>query len=191
MKLKAPLILASQSPRRQQLLREAGFEFKVETRPVNEYFPEDIHPRAVAVLIAENKAKAYDDLAKKNIVITADTIVALQDRILGKPGSKEEAEAMLKVLSGTTHAVITAVTIFHKGKFHSFSEETQVTFRKLEDDMIKHYVKKYKPMDKAGAYGIQEWIGMMGVSRIEGDYYNVVGLPIGRLYQELKAFEKA
>lgn len=183
-----PLILASQSPRRQQLLREAGFEFEVLVRPVEEIIPDDLHPRAVAVLLAENKAKAYDDLSQQYIIITADTLVALEDEIMGKPGDREEAISMLSKLSGKTHQVISAVTLFHDGKFKSVVEETVVTFRELQQSEIEHYVDKYQPFDKAGAYGIQEWIGMIGISRIEGTYYNVMGLPMGKLYQELIAF---
>ncbi|RMG55384.1 MAG: septum formation protein Maf [Bacteroidetes bacterium] len=189
MKTKAPLILGSQSPRRQQLLREAGFEFEVVVRPVNEYFPEDLHPRAVAVMISENKAKPFDDLSQKHIVITADTIVALEDQLMGKPADAKEATEMLSQLSGRTHAVYTGVTLFYKGRFRSFAEETMVTFRRLKPEEIKYYVDTFKPFDKAGAYGIQEWIGMTGVSRIEGDYYNVVGLPLARLFQELDLVE--
>lgn len=185
MKTKAPLILASQSPRRQQLLKDAGFDFEVITRPVSEYVPEDIHPRAVAVLISENKAKAYDDLAKENVVITADTIVAVDDEVLGKPADREEAIRMLRMLSGRSHVVISGATIFHKGRFKSISDETVVTFRKLDSSEINYYLENYNPFDKAGSYGIQEWIGMIGVSRIEGDFYNVMGLPIGKLYYEL------
>ena len=189
MKTKAPLILGSQSPRRQELLRAAGFEFEVVVRPVEEYFPEDLHPRAVAVMISENKAKPFDDLCNEHIVITADTIVALEDELMGKPADSAEAIAMLGRLSGRTHAVYTGVTLFYKGRFRSFAEETLVTFRRLKKEEIAYYVEHYQPLDKAGAYGIQEWIGMAGVSRIEGDYYNVVGLPLARLFQELEQVE--
>lgn len=185
MKTKAPLILASQSPRRQQLLKDAGFDFEVFTRPVHEYAPEDIHPRAVAVLISENKAKVYDDLARENVVITADTIVAVDEQVLGKPRDADDAARMLHLLSGRSHLVISGATIFHKGRFKSISDETVVTFRKLGDSEITYYIENYQPFDKAGSYGIQEWIGMIGVSRIEGDFYNVMGLPIGKLYHEL------
>jgi septum formation protein len=185
MKAVAPIILASQSPRRQQLLREAGFEFEVLVRAVKEEIVEDIHPRAVAVLISEHKAKAYDDLMTRHLVITADTIVALEDEVLGKPASDEEAVQYLRRLSGKTHQVYTAVTLFHKGRLRSFAEETHVSFRKLRESEIEQYVRQYQPLDKAGAYGIQEWIGMIGVTRIEGDYYNVMGLPVARLYEEI------
>lgn len=188
MKLKAPLILASGSPRRKDLLEQVGIEFEILVRDVDEYYPDSLHPRAVAVLIAENKAKAYGDLSMKNIVMTADTVVALDGKVLGKPADREDAMAMLTRLSGKNHSVITGITLFHKGKFQSFSEETKVKFRKLSMDQIRYYVEKYEPYDKAGAYGIQEWIGMIGVEKIEGDFYNVMGLPVGRLYEELKNY---
>ncbi len=190
MKPKAPIILASNSPRRQQLLKDLGLKFEVFTRDVQEFFPEDIHPRAVAVLISENKAKAYDDLDKKNIVITADTVVALDGEVFGKPANAKEASKMLNRLSGKTHSVITGVTMFHKGKFKSISEETLVTFRSLQQEDIDYYVREFNPFDKAGGYGIQEWIGMTGVARIDGDYYNVMGLPVARFYQEFKEYLK-
>ncbi|MEO1449556.1 MAG: Maf family nucleotide pyrophosphatase [Bacteroidota bacterium] len=185
---KAPILLASNSPRRQEIMRNAGFEFEVKVRNVEEYIPEDMHPRAVAVMISENKAKAYDDLSNDYIIVTADTIVGLEGRAFGKPADEVEAVAMLNRLSGRSHTVTTGVTIFHGGRFKSFAEETYVSFRRLTDAEIAHYVTQYQPFDKAGAYGIQEWIGMIGITRIEGDYYNVVGLPVGKLYQELLAF---
>lgn len=189
MKTKVPIILASASPRRQELLTDLGITYTVFVREVDEFFPEDIHPRAVAVLISENKAKAYDDMDKQNIIITADTVVTIDGKVFGKPKDSREAEAMLLKLSGKTHSVITGVTIFHKGKFKSISEETLVTFRTIRKADISHYIETYQPFDKAGAYGIQEWIGKVAVSRIDGDYYNVVGLPVGRVYQELQEFE--
>ncbi|MFK7970827.1 MAG: Maf family nucleotide pyrophosphatase [Bacteroidia bacterium] len=190
MQLKAPLILASGSPRRSELLKAAGFDFKVQVRPVQEFVDDDLAPRALAVLLSEHKGKAYDDLSPENIVITADTIVAFRGKILNKPADVEEAHHMLGLLSGNTHTVVSGVSIFYKGKFVSFAEETKVTFRDLSKETISHYIKKYKPFDKAGGYGIQEWIGMVGISGIEGDYYNVMGLPMSRLYTELQAFVK-
>ena len=186
---KAPIILASNSPRRQDLLKSLGLEFEVFVRDVVEYIPEDVHPRAVAVMVSENKAKAYDDVAAKNLVITADTIVALDDKIMGKPQSVQEAYKMLKRLSGRTQTVLTGVNLFHEGRFKSFSEETYVTFRRLNDSEINYYIEKYEPFDKAGSYGIQEWMGMIAVTRIEGDYFNVMGLPTAKLYAELIQFE--
>lgn len=184
-KLKAPLILGSQSPRRQQLLKELGLDFEVIVRSVNEYAPAEMHPRAVAVMISENKAKAFDDLSPEKIIVTADTIVALNGDVMGKPKDENDARDMLKKLSGRSHEVVSGVTVFHKGKFSSFAELTEVTFRKLSDYEIGYYIEHYEAMDKAGSYGIQDWIGKIGITRIEGDYYNVMGLPVSRLYQEL------
>ena len=188
MLLKAPLILASGSPRRSELLKAAGFDFKVVLRSVHEFVDEDLDPKALAVLLSEHKGKAYDDLSGDNIIITADTLVALRGKILNKPEDRQEAIHMLEMLSGNTHAVVTGVSIFYKGKFNSFAEETSVTFRELLPETIEHYVDHYKPFDKAGGYGIQEWIGMVGISGIEGDYYNVMGLPVSRLYGELVGY---
>ncbi len=188
--LKYPLILGSSSPRRKMLLQSLGWDFEVVKRDASEYYPEELHPRAISVLISENKAKVYDDLSKDHIVITADTLVVHQNEILGKPGSPEEAIEMLKKLSGSEHLVITGVTVFTEGRFRSFSKETQVVFRDLTAQEIDHYVEKFSPLDKAGAYGIQEWIGMIGISSITGDYYNVMGLPLSRLYEELIPFMK-
>lgn len=190
MQLKAPIILASGSPRRNELLNAAGFDFDILVRNVQEFVDEDLSPRALAVMLSEHKGKAYDDLSPENIVITADTLVSFRGKILNKPADEKEAIHMLEMLSGNTHLVVSGVSIFHKGKFISFAEETKVTFRDLDRQTIEHYVKVYRPYDKAGGYGIQEWIGMVGISGIEGDYYNVMGLPVSRLYEELKAFRK-
>lgn len=190
MKTTAPLILASNSPRRHQLLRDAGFEFEVFVRPVEEIIPEDMHPRAVAVLIAENKAKAYYDLAHEALIITADTIVVLDNQILGKPKDEIEAIEMLRMLSDNTHEVISAVCFLHKGKLKSFAASTKVTFRELTANEIRYYIDNYPPLDKAGAYGIQDWIGMIGITGIEGDYYNVMGLPVSVLYNEMEKYLK-
>ncbi|MEM6628958.1 MAG: Maf family nucleotide pyrophosphatase [Bacteroidota bacterium] len=185
-----PLILASGSPRRKMLLESLGWEFSILTREASEYFPQDLHPRAIAVLISENKAKVYDDLSNKNIVLTADTLVVQEGEVLGKPTSPTHAIEMLQKLSSSTHLVITGVTLFNKGKFRSFSVETKVNFRSLTAKEISYYVDNFSPLDKAGAYGIQDWIGKIGITSIEGDYYNVMGLPISRLYEELIPFMK-
>ena len=185
---KHPLILGSSSPRRKMLLESLGWKFEVIKREVSEYFPEELHPRAISVLISENKAKVYDDLSADHIIITADTLVVHEKKILGKPASSEEAIEMLRTLSGSDHLVITGVTVFTEGRFRSFSTETQVTFRSLTADEISYYVETFSPLDKAGSYGIQEWIGKIGISTITGDYYNVMGLPISRLYEELIPF---
>ncbi len=190
MKITVPLILASNSPRRQQLLKAAGFEFEVVVRPVEEVVPENLSPRAAAVEIAETKAKAYPDLAQDHLIITADTVVVLGHKILGKPKDDSEAIQMLLSLSGRSHEVVSAVCLFHQGRFKSFAESTKVSFRQLTEDEIRHYIDHYQPFDKAGAYGIQEGIGMIGITGIEGDYYNVMGLPLARLYRELEEFRR-
>ena len=189
MKLKAPLILASQSPRRQQLMKDVGLEFKIVVRPVEEHIPAGMEPKAVAISIAEDKARACHDLSPNNIILAADTVVALDNQVLGKPKDEADAMGMILHLSGRAHKVITGVSLFHKGTLRSFAEETSVFFRRLSKSEIRYYVQEYAPYDKAGAYGIQEWIGKIGVTKIEGDYYNVMGLPIGKVYQELMAFK--
>ncbi|MEZ4777075.1 MAG: Maf family nucleotide pyrophosphatase [Bacteroidia bacterium] len=182
------IILASQSPRRQQLLRDMGFTFETVVRPSDEHIQENLSPKEVAISIAQSKAENYRDLSHDHIIITADTIVVSGDEIMGKPANRQDAVDMLRKLSGKTHSVISGVTILYKEQFHSFAEETFVSFRTLDDEEIYYYADHYKPYDKAGAYGIQEWIGMIGVRAIEGDFYNVMGLPAGRLYAELKSF---
>lgn len=185
-KLKHPLILASKSPRRQQLLREAGFEFTIETIPVEETYPEDLEISDIPVFLARKKAKALVPLVKDKIIISADTIVTLQSEILGKPASTKEAHDMLYRLSGKSHTVFSGVCIAIEDQCHSFVDETEVTFKKLQQNEIDYYVKHYAPMDKAGAYGIQEWIGLIGIERINGSYFNVVGLPVAKLYNTLQ-----
>ncbi|MEZ4828055.1 MAG: Maf family nucleotide pyrophosphatase [Bacteroidia bacterium] len=182
------LILASQSPRRQQLLRDLGFTFETVVRPSEETIPPGLTPREVAIAISCEKARNYTDLSYDHVIITADTIVVCGEEILGKPAAREEAFSMLRKLSGITHSVISGVTILHENQYHSFAEETRVTFRELTDAEISYYTDRYQPYDKAGAYGIQEWIGMIGVSAIEGDFYNVMGLPVARLYTEIQPF---
>lgn len=190
MNLQAPLVLASQSPRRQQLLRDAGFSFEVVVRPVTEEVLSELSPQEVAINISEAKAQAYNDLAHDHIVITADTIVCLDAQILGKPANKAAAFEMLKSLAGRKHSVITGVSIAYQDRVISFAEETLVYFKALSDQALEYYIDTYQPYDKAGAYGIQEWIGMVGISHIQGDYYNVMGLPTSRLYTALKIFMK-
>lgn len=187
--LKAPLILASQSPRRKALLSDLGIPFQTLVRPVKEFFPEGHSPQEAAVFLAQLKANAYRDLSPTHIILTADTIVAAADHILGKPGTPEEARDMLELLSGKTHLVTTGVALFHQNDRHSFAVDTQVTFRELQPREIRYYIEQFQPYDKAGAYGIQEWIGMIGISEIQGDFYNVMGLPLYRLFLSLKAYE--
>jgi len=181
------IILGSQSPRRSQLLSELGLKFEVVVRDTDEVVDELLKPIAVVKAIATKKAEAFFNDFEGAVIITADTIVVTSDqKILGKPKSKAEAFHVLKMLSGDIHEVITAVCILEDEKLITFSESTEVEFYPLSDDEINFYIEKYEPFDKAGSYGIQEWIGRIGIKSIKGEYTNVVGLPTARLYQELK-----
>lgn len=181
------IILGSQSPRRSQLLSELGLKFEVVVRETDEVVDELLKPIAVVKAIAAKKAEAFLNDFEGAVIITADTIVVTSDqKILGKPKSKAEAFHVLKMLSGDIHEVITAVCILEDEKLITFSESTEVEFYPLSDDEINFYIEKYEPFDKAGSYGIQEWIGRIGIKSIKGEYTNVVGLPTARLYQELK-----
>ncbi|MBV6645114.1 MAG: septum formation protein Maf [Cyclobacteriaceae bacterium] len=182
------LILASNSPRRKALLTQLGFQFEVKAFETDESFPDTLEKRLVAEYIAKQKNLFHRKKFPDDIIITADTTVIYQDNILGKPSSKDEACIMLKQLSNDTHLVVTGVCISSPDKATSFSNTTEVTFRRLADDEISRYIDECKPFDKAGAYGIQEWIGMMGVSAIKGSFFNVVGLPVDQVYVELNYF---
>lgn len=183
------VILASKSPRRQEMLKNLGLKFKVKVKETEEIYPSDIEVEEIPVFLAEQKALAFKDKIKDNdLIITADTIVAIGDEVLGKPNDREHAEIMLRKLSGSCHRVISGVCIYTKEKITSFNCITEVYFKSLKDDEINYYLDTYKPFDKAGAYGIQEWIGYIGVVRVEGSYYNVVGLPIQQLYKYLLEF---
>ena len=180
-----PIILASQSPRRQELLKLMGIDFRVVLKEVDESYPPGLTPSEIAVHISEKKAKAFDLVVSDEIVITADTIVSLDGLILGKPENEEHAFEILSVLSGNKHEVITAVSLLKDHQIRSFYEVSEVFFKPISAEQIRYYISTGQPMDKAGAYGIQEWIGLIGIERIEGSYTNVVGLPTHRLYQEL------
>jgi septum formation protein len=183
------IILASQSPRRQQLLSELGLKFDIVIKDYTESYPEGLNGEQIARYISAEKAKTFKDgLSDNEIVITADTIVWCNNHVLGKPSDYDDAVRILKEISGNTHEVITGVTILSTTKEITFFESTKVTFEPLSEDEIKYYVDKFKPYDKAGAYGIQEWIGIAACSHIDGSYFNVVGLPVQRLYKELKNF---
>lgn len=182
---KRAIILASSSPRRQYLMKEAGFDFTVKKPDVEEDFPADMPASDVAVFLARKKAGYFAGSINDEIVVTADTVVVLGDRILNKPADRDEAISMLQSLSGNTHTVITGVCIQSKEKERSFQDHTEVRFKRLSNDEIAFYVDHYKPYDKAGAYGAQDWIGMVAIERIEGSYFNVMGLPIHRVYTEL------
>ncbi len=188
---KYKIILASNSPRRRELL--AGLELPFEVRVINnidESYPKGLKGEDIPMYISAKKAAAYkNSLADNELLITADTIVYLDGVVLGKPKDRDDALHMLESLSARTHDVITGVTMMtnvSKGIFRSFASTSRVTFAQLSHDDVCHYVDKYHPYDKAGAYGIQEWIGYVGVTRIEGSYFNVMGLPVQRLYEELK-----
>lgn len=184
------IILASNSPRRKELFSGLNFDYEVKTLPdIDESFPAHLHGEDIAIYIAQEKANAYTDYMGDNtLLITADTIVLLDGKMYGKPQDKEEAKQMLRELSGRTHEVITGVCITSKEKQRAFGVSSEVRFATLDQDEIEYYVNKYKPFDKAGAYGIQEWIGYVAVEYISGSYFNIMGLPIQRLYQELKQF---
>lgn len=182
------MILASKSPRRQELLRLMGFDFRVVLKEIDESYPETLQPSEIAVYISEKKARAYDEEITDEIVITADTIVSIDNHILGKPESKQNAFEILSKLSGRTHQVLTGVSLLRNQHLKSFFEVSDVTFGKLTDEQINYYISTGQPMDKAGAYGIQEWIGLIGITHINGSYTNVVGLPTERLYKELIHF---
>ncbi|MNK29961.1 Septum formation protein Maf [compost metagenome] len=181
-----PIILASKSPRRQELLSLMGLDFKVELKDVDESYPEGLSPAEIAVYIAEQKAKAFT--ADDAIVITADTIVALNGEILGKPADRAHAQEMLKKLSGSKHEVFTGVTLVKGDRMYSFYDQTAVTCKAVTAAEIDFYIDNYKPFDKAGSYGVQDWWGIVVVERIEGSYTNVMGLPTERLYNELLKF---
>ncbi len=183
-----PIILASKSPRRQELLTLMGIDFRIVLKEVDESYPEGLSPSEIAVHISEKKAKAFDELVNDEIVITADTIVVINGKILGKPQDEDDAFRILSTLSGSMHEVITAVSLVKNGQIRSFYEVSEVFFRDITPEQIRYYINNGNPMDKAGAYGIQEWIGLIAIERINGSYTNVVGLPTHRLYQELCSF---
>lgn len=188
MNFKRPLILASSSPRRQYLMREAGYTFTVEKPDVDESFPKELPVEQVAKYLASKKAEYFRTELHEEVVITADTIVILGKEVLNKPADRDEAIIMLSQLSGKTHLVITGVCILSKEKEESFDDTTEVTFKKLSRSEIEFYVDTYKPYDKAGAYGAQDWIGMVAIEKIVGSYFNVMGLPMHKVYDHMKAW---
>lgn len=185
---KYKIVLASNSPRRKELMTGLGVDYIVKTLPdIDESFPDTLVGEEIPLYIAKGKADAYKELIENNeLIITADTIVWLDGEVLGKPTDEADAATMLRKLSGKKHQVITGVCITTKEWQRSFAAVSNVTFATLDETEIDYYVTKYRPMDKAGAYGVQEWIGFIGVESIEGSYFNVMGLPIQRLYRELK-----
>ena len=183
------LILASKSPRRRQLLTEAGFEFVIRTKEVEETYPETLVAHDVPAFLSDKKAEASRDLIEPNeILLAADSVVILNHKIYGKPKDEADAFRIIKTLSGNMHEVVTGVTLLSQGKKVTFSDVAKVYLKELTDEEIWYYVKKFKPMDKAGAYAIQEWIGLTKVSKIEGSYYNIMGLPVHLVYEQLHNF---
>jgi len=182
------LILASSSPRRQFLLKEAGFTFVVDSPNIDESFPSSMPSEKVPSYLAEKKAKALLPKITNEIVLASDTVVILGNKILNKPVDRNEAVEMLTILSGQTHLVVTAVCLLSREKVVSFDDRTEVTFANLSQSEIEFYIDHYKPFDKAGAYGAQDWLGMIGVEKINGSYFTVMGLPIHKVYRQLMKF---
>lgn len=178
-------ILASKSPRRQMLLTEAGMDFDVKIVNIVEEYPADLPIEKVALYLAQRKANQFPYLKEHELVITADTTVVIDDMILHKPKEEAEAYEMLRRLSGREHQVITGVCLKTRDKVVSFDDLTRVHFKELSDQEITYYIEKFKPYDKAGAYGIQEWIGMIGIQSIEGSYFTVMGIPLHKVYSHL------
>ena len=190
---KHKIILASNSPRRQELLAGLDIDFEIKTiSDIEESYPETLKKEEIPVYIAKQKAHAYQKYLEENtLLITADTIVLLQGNVYGKPNNEREAKEMLQILSGQTHEVITGVCLTGLKKQQTFYVSSQVKFAELKEEEIDYYVKKYKPFDKAGAYGVQEWIGYIGVEKLEGSFYNVMGLPVRVLYTYLKEWDSS
>ena len=182
------IILASGSPRRQQFFRDLNVDFEIRIKEIEEVFPPDLKAEAITNYLAELKASAFEGELKENeILITSDTLVWHNGKALGKPTDYEDAFQILKSLSNATHEVITSVCFKTNSKTDTIFEVTRVTFNELSEDQIHYYIENYKPFDKAGAYGIQEWIGFIGVSKIEGSYANVMGLPVDKVFQYLNS----
>ena len=184
------IVLASNSPRRKELLQRMGVNFKVRTLfGIDESYPDSLRGEDIVRYISRNKAQAYrSSMTSNELLITADTIVYVEGEVMGKPKTAEQAKEMLHKLSGKSHQVITGVTIVTADRTEDFGVTSQVKFAEITDEEINFYVDNYLPFDKAGAYGIQEWIGIVAVEEIKGSYFNVVGLPVQRLYQKLKTF---
>ncbi|GAB6008262.1 Maf-like protein [Dysgonomonas reticulitermitis] len=185
---KYKVVLASNSPRRKELLAGLDLDYEIKVLcDIDESFPDYLQGEDIAIHVAKKKADAYHP-EDNTLLITADTIVLLEGKVYGKPENEDDAKQMLRDLSGKTHTVATGVCITTKEKQQVFGVTSEVRFAKLQEDEIEYYVTKYKPLDKAGAYGVQEWIGYIAVEYISGSYYNIMGLPIQRLYHELKQF---
>lgn len=179
------VILASKSPRRQQFFQDLDIYFTVQLKEVEEIYPPELKGIEITDFLADLKSQAFTNLSEKDLLITSDTIVWLDEIALGKPKNAEDAFNMLRSLSGKNHKVITSISIKSKNYQKIINDITTVTFKELSDNEINYYIKNYKPFDKAGAYGIQEWIGFIAIDKLEGSYFNVVGLPVHKLYKEL------
>lgn len=184
------IILGSNSPRRRELMAGLDLEFTIDTsNTFEESMDEDVQPSQIPVLMAKGKSHGFHrPLDENEVLVTADTVVLVDGKVLGKPHSREQAIDMLRELSGKTHEVVTAVTIRDNQKETTFTDSTFVTFQPLEESEIEYYIDRYKPFDKAGSYGVQEWIGYVAISRLEGSFYNVMGFPVHKVYKELQAF---
>lgn len=188
MNFSRPLILASSSPRRQFLMKEAGFQFVVQSPNADEAFPPDMPVVNIPTYLAEKKARALQHHITNEIIVASDTVVILGNRVLNKPADRAEAISMIEALSGQTHLVITGVCLLAKEKIDCFDDRTEVTFKKLTRAEIEYYIDTCKPFDKAGAYGAQDWLGMVGIEKINGSYFTVMGLPMHRVYEHLLSF---
>lgn len=184
------IILASGSPRRQQFFKEMDIPFNIQLKEIEEIYPNTLKAEEITNYLAELKANAFEELKENDIIITSDTIVWHEEKALGKPKNYEDALQMLQSMSGKTHEVITSVCFKTKSKVETIYEVTKVTFKTLLDAEIIYYLDNYKPFDKAGSYGIQEWIGLIGITKIEGSYTNVVGMPVEKIYSKLLGYAK-
>lgn len=183
------LILASKSPRRHELLAGLEIPFEIRTKDTDESFPENLRGAEIAEFLARIKSEAFDgEITHDEVIVTADTIVVLGDTVFNKPETEDEAVEMITALTGNTHRVITGVALADSAKRSVFSETTEVTFGQVDREEVRHYVRKYTPFDKAGGYGIQEWIGYVGIESIRGSFYNVMGFPTRMFYTQLKLF---
>ncbi len=187
--LRYPLVLASGSPRRKQLMTDAGFTFTIETRPTGETFPDTMPADEVAEYLARQKAEQFLQDLGNRLILCADTVVILGGQILNKPQNEADARRMLGALSGNTHRVRTGVAILSPDRLESFTDETTVQFANLTDNEITYYIRECTPFDKAGSYGAQDFLGLVGIERLEGAFYTVMGLPTHRVYQALKVYE--
>ena len=190
MNLSRKLILSSKSPRRRYILTEAGFTFDIRTREVEEIYPDDMDVWQVASYLAELKASAHTDLAENEVLLTSDTVVILEDKLLGKPVDEADAVRMLQSMSGKHHTVVTAVCLKTATGSTVFDDRADVYFRPLTDEFIKEYVATGEPMDKAGSYGVQDRFGMLGIERINGSYFTIMGLPVHKVYEHLNKLEE-